>query len=191
MLRELSSQMWSATEGRASLREVTVALPRAWRTDALTCTLLTPLTTTSSPTEGHIRVTAAHPVFGTRPWTQQTQGCGRQGDFIQLGGDLLRAANDSYAHAARMLLTEWAKFRWGVFDERGHTNDPLYPPTFRDPSTHQWAATGCADGAVKGSTCDPSQPGCSFSPEPYNNNHLSSSLLAFPELPTVSTLSRH
>lgn len=186
VLWELSSQMWSATEGRASLREVTVALPRAWRTDAITCALLTPLTATSSPTEGHIRVTATHPVFGTRPWTQQTQGCGRQGDFIQLGGDLLRAAgNDSYAHAARMLLTEWAKFRWGVFDERGHTNDPLYPPTFRDPNTHQWAATGCADGAVKGSTCDPSQPGCSFSPEPYNNNHLSSSLLAFPELPTV------
>ncbi|XP_042238989.1 calcium-activated chloride channel regulator 4A-like [Homarus americanus] len=178
--------MWSATEGRASLREVTVALPRAWRTDALSCSLLTPLMDSSSPTEGHVRITAPHPVFGARPWTQQSQGCGRQGDFIQMGGDLLRAAsNDSHAHVARLLLTEWAKFRWGVFDERGHTNDPLYPPTFRDPNTHQWAATGCADGAVKGNTCDPSQPGCSFTPEPYNNNHLSTSLLAFPELPTV------
>lgn len=179
--------MWSATGGRASLRKVTVALPRVWRTDALSCPLLNPLTASSAPTEGHIRITASHPVFGARPWTQQTQGCGRQGDFIQMGGDLLRAAsNDSYAHAARLLLAEWAKFRWGVFDERGHANDPLYPPTFRDPNTHQFAATSCSDGVVKGDTCDPSQPGCTFSPQPYSNNHLSSSLLSFPELPTVS-----
>ncbi|KAK8744770.1 hypothetical protein OTU49_000604, partial [Cherax quadricarinatus] len=186
VLRELSSQMWTATEGRASLREVTVALPRSWRTDALTCSLLTPLVVSSAPVEGHIRVSEPHPVFGARPWTQQSQGCGRQGDFIQLSGDLLRpASNDSHAHAARLLLAEWAKFRWGVFDERGHTNDPLFPPTYRDPSTHQWAATGCADGAVKGSTCDSAQSGCSFAPDLYTNSHLSTSLLAFPDLPSV------
>lgn len=181
--------MWSATGGRASLRKVTVALPRVWRTDALSCSLLNPLTESSAPTEGHIRITTSHPVFGARPWTQQTQSCGRQGDFIQMGGDLLRAAsNDSHAHSARLLLAEWAKFRWGVFDERGHANDPLFPPTFRDPNTHQFAATSCTDGAVKGDTCDPSQPGCTFSPQPYSNNHLSSSLLSFPELPTVSII---
>ncbi|KAK3860859.1 hypothetical protein Pcinc_033121 [Petrolisthes cinctipes] len=186
VLRELSSQMWSATVGRASLRKVTVALPRTWKTDSLTCSLLTPLTASSAPTQGHIRVTAAHPVFESRPWTQQSQGCGRQGDFIQMGADLLRASNnESFTQASRLLLAEWAKFRWGVFDERGHTNDPLYPPTFRDPNTHQWAATSCADGAVKGNICDPSQPGCSFTPEPYSNGHLSSSLLAFPELRSV------
>ncbi|KAG7165778.1 Calcium-activated chloride channel regulator 1-like 10, partial [Homarus americanus] len=187
VLRELSSQLWSATDGRASLREVTVTLPRAWRTSpSLTCSLFSPLMYSSWPTEGHIRVTAPHPGFGSRPWTQQSQGCGRQGDFIQVGGDFLRAAgNGSHAHAARLLLAEWAKFRWGVFDERGHAHDPLYPPTFRDPNTHQWAATGCADGAVRGRICDPSQPGCSFTPDLYTNNHLSASLLAFPHLPTV------
>nr|XP_045589593.1 calcium-activated chloride channel regulator 4-like [Procambarus clarkii] len=178
--------MWTATEGRASLREVTVALPRTWRTDALTCSLLTPLLVSSAPTEGHIRITEPHPVFGARPWTQQSQGCGRPGDFIQLSGDLLRpVSNDSHAHAARLLLAEWAKFRWGVFDERGHAGDPLFPPTYRDPTNAQWTATGCADGTVKGNTCDPALSGCSFLPDLYTNSHLSTSLLAFPDLPSV------
>lgn len=187
VLRELSTQIWSATEGRASLREVTVALPRAWKTRTFPCSLLTPLVSSSTPLEGHIRVTGPHPAFGVRPWTQQSQGCGRQGDFIQVGGDFLQAVNNvSKTHAVRLLLTEWAKFRWGLFDERGHVGDPLYPPTFRDPQTYQWAGTGCADGLVRGRTCDPLLSGCSFSPEPYTNTHLRSSILAFPDLPTVS-----
>ncbi|XP_066987727.1 calcium-activated chloride channel regulator 1-like isoform X1 [Macrobrachium rosenbergii] len=186
VLRELSSMMWAATNGRASIREVTVSLPRTWKINSLTCSLLIPLLATSSPTDAHILVTSPHPAFGSRPWTQQSQGCGRQGDFIQVGGDLLwTSSNDSYTHAARLLLIEWAKFRWGVFDERGHVNDPLYPPTYRDPNTYQFSATACADGAVKGAACDPVQPGCSFSPDPYTNSHLESSLLAMSELPSV------
>ena len=133
MLRELSSLMFSSTEGRASLREVTVALPRAWRTDTLTCSLSAPLSPwASSQGAAHLRLAEPHPVFASRPWTQQSEGCGRQGDFIQLGGDLLRgASNDSHALAARLLMAEWAKFRWGVFDERGHAGDPLYPKAYR------------------------------------------------------------
>ena len=181
--------MWAATEGRASLREVTVALPRVWRTDALTCSLPTPLPASTVPAEGHIRVTTPHPVFGSRPWTQQSQGCGRQGDFIQVGEDILKADSaDSHTLTSRLLLAEWAKFRWGVFDERGHTNDPLYPSTFRDPDTNKWVATGCADGTVQGSSCDSSQTGCSFLPEPHANGHLASSLLAFPDFPSVSNV---
>lgn len=192
VLRELSSQMWVATENRASLREVTISLPQAWRTDALTCSLPTPLPASTGPSEGHIRVTEPHPVFGSRPWTQQSQGCGRPGDFIQVGEDILKAdgMDGSHALTSRLLLAEWAKFRWGVFDERGHANDPLYPSTFRDPETHQWVATGCADGTVKGSTCDSSQSGCFFHPEPNGNSHLVSSLLAFPEFPKVSNVPR-
>lgn len=129
--------LWSATGGRASLREVTVALPRTWRTDALTCSLLNPLTAAAAaPTEAHLRITSSHPVFGSRPWAQQSQSCGRQGDYIQMGGDLLIATtNDTYSYASRLLLSEWFKFRWGVFEERGFPDDDVYPTTFRDPKT--------------------------------------------------------
>ncbi|RXG72243.1 Calcium-activated chloride channel regulator 4 [Armadillidium vulgare] len=51
-----------------------------------------------------------------------------------MGADILRAvSNESHSHTARQLLTEWVKFRWGVFDENGHEGDPLYPAYYRDP----------------------------------------------------------
>ncbi|CAL4096642.1 unnamed protein product, partial [Meganyctiphanes norvegica] len=186
VLREFSSVLWVATDSRASLRSVTVVLPHTWRTDALTCSTLTTVSPIAVPITGHIRVSGPHPLFGRQPWTQQTQGCGRPGDFIQFGGDLLRVStNDSHALAARLLLAEWAKFRWGVFEEHGHGGDPLYPPTFRDPDSHQWVASACADGNVQGTKCDSAQPGCTFTPDTYGNAHLQASLLSFPELPSI------
>ncbi|XP_047468982.1 calcium-activated chloride channel regulator 1-like [Penaeus chinensis] len=149
VLTEFSNVLWTTTGGRASLREVTVALPRSWKMDALTCSLLSPLTTSATPNQAHIRVTSPHPVFGNRPWTQQSQGCGRQGDYIQMGGDFLRATtNDSYVYAARLLVAEWVKFRWGVFEERGYKNDPLYPTTFRDPKTNSPRPNRCSTHSI-------------------------------------------
>lgn len=191
VLKELSQQMWSATSGRASLRHVTVALPRTWRTDALTCSLLQPVTAAAPPVHAHITVSEPHPVFGNRPWAQQSQGCGRPGDKIRLGGDILRGgSNESQAHTARLLLSEWAKFRWGVFEEKGVPGDPLYPPQYRDPNTHRWEPTACTDGPIHttGPECDPVRAPCSVSPDPYLNTHLTSSLLALPDLPTVRKL---
>ena len=48
-----------------------------------------------------------------------------------------------------MLVHEWAKYRWGVFEEAGYAEDPLYPSFYRR-SADQWAPTGCADTAVAG-----------------------------------------
>ncbi|KAF2352326.1 Calcium-activated chloride channel N-terminal [Trinorchestia longiramus] len=180
--------MFVATKGRASLRHVTVTLPRNWRTDSLTCSLLQPVNTASPAVHAHISISQPHPVFGNRPWAQQSQGCGRPGDKIRLGGDSLRGgSNESHSHTARLLLAEWAKFRWGVFEERGIPGDPLYPPQYRDPSTHRWESTVCADGPIHapGPECDPSRVGCPVSPDHFANTHLTSSLLALPDLPSV------
>lgn len=132
------------TRGRASIREVTVSLPRSWRTNDLTCSLFEPLEAAAPPLQPHISIGAPHPLFGVLPWTQQSQGCGRQGDFIQMGADILRAvSNESHSHTARQLLGEWVKFRWGVFDENGHKGDPLYPPYFRDPVSKEIRSNTC------------------------------------------------
>ncbi|XP_068228180.1 calcium-activated chloride channel regulator 1-like [Palaemon carinicauda] len=144
VLREFSNILWSSTEGRAYLRQVTVALPPSWRTDSLTCSLLTPVTPLSVPLDSYIHVTSPHPVFGVRPWTQQSQGCGHHGDYIQIGGDLLRATtNNTYDHVAQLLMAEWSKFKWGVFEERGYPDDQLYPMTFRDPITNNPLPNRC------------------------------------------------
>ena len=191
MLREFSSELFISTGGRASLRHVTVTLPRTWRTDALTCSLMQPVTSSTPPSHAHVAVTAPHPVFVNRPWAQQSQGCGRPGDKISMGSEILRSSsNESHAMVAKLLLAEWAKFRWGVFEERGIPGDPMYPPQYRDPNTHRYEATACTDGPIHpgGPECDPTRTDCPISPDPYANNHLTSSLLSLPQLPSVSAL---
>ncbi|CAL4095473.1 unnamed protein product, partial [Meganyctiphanes norvegica] len=190
VLREFSRVLYVSTSGRASLREATVVLPRSWHKDAPSCgAAASPGTITprAAPLDSQIVITGPHPVFGANPWAQQSQGCGRPGDVIRMGGDLLRTAtNDSHAHAARLLLAEWAKFRWGVFEERGDSGDPLYPPLHRGSGgTGEWLPTVCTNGRVHGTRCDPSHPGCAFTPEPYSNAHITSSVLALPQLPSV------
>ncbi|MCL4137960.1 UNVERIFIED_CONTAM: hypothetical protein GTU68_056467, partial [Idotea baltica] len=134
VISRFSSLLWDVTKGRAFVREVTVSLPRSWKTNDVTCSLLEPLEAAASPLKPHISISSPHPLFGNRPWTQQSQGCGRPGDFIRMGADILRAvSNESHSHTARQLLSEWVKFRWGVFDESGHEGDPLYPAYYRDP----------------------------------------------------------
>ncbi|CAL4114645.1 unnamed protein product [Meganyctiphanes norvegica] len=129
---KFSGELWTATGGRASLRDVTVFLPASWRTDALSCSLVGPITPTAMHRDAHIHVGGAHPVFASWPWAQQSEGCGRPGDFIHIGGDLVRSSGSMKGVATRAgqrLTAEWAKFRWGVFSEQGHVGDPLYPVT--------------------------------------------------------------
>ncbi|XP_018008279.1 calcium-activated chloride channel regulator 2-like [Hyalella azteca] len=146
VLGEFSSELYASTGGRASLSQVTVALPRTWGDDLSSCALMQPLTSVAPPVRPHVSITKPHPVFGNRPWAQQTQGCGKPGDRIYVGADLLNSAsNDTHSYTARLLLAEWAKFRWGIFEERGHYGDALYPPLYRDPTTHRLRPNECSD----------------------------------------------
>lgn len=43
------------------------------------------------------------------------------------------------------MVKEFAKYRYGVFDEQGYRNDPIYPMCFYDDQTKQPKATGCSD----------------------------------------------
>ncbi|CAL4069388.1 unnamed protein product [Meganyctiphanes norvegica] len=156
VLSEFSQLLLIATENRASLRDVTVLIPESWQTDSLTCSVPSPKGIISIPFDAHIQVAGSHPVFGSKPWTQQSQGCGRPGDFIQFGAELLKgSSNDTvYTHAAKLLVAEWARFRWGVFDERGHDKDLLYPMTFLDPVTSETIPNECHHESMFYSFCN-------------------------------------
>ena len=154
-MNEFSSALFNATDGRAYLREVTVSLPRTWRTKHIACSLMEPLISTSPSTKAHISITAPHPLFGNKPWTQQSQGCGRPGDYIQMGSDSVRSgSNESHKQVAKLLLTEWAKYRWGVFEEIGHEGDLLYPQYFRDPHTNTMRPNQCPPPGQSSPFCE-------------------------------------
>ena len=184
--------MYKATDGMAGLGSVTIELPNHW--SARSCLPPTPTPgeispiTTQSP---QFIVDSPHAVFGDTPWTQQSGGCGRKGDFIQLGVDFLKGVNISDAsgeRSGRVLLAEWAKFRWGVFSESGHQRDPLYPPWYsvQPPS---WEPNVCSDiiPLTKTPACPPylSPKRCPWPKTAIEN--ATSSLLAVPQLPKVCT----
>lgn len=88
-----------------------------------------------------LTLTRRHPVHGDALWTQQAGGCGEAGE--QMFGS---AAALGRATAGRELVREWAKYRYGVFDEVGYANDPIYPQCYRMERNQ---ATGCSDAPIQ------------------------------------------
>ncbi|XP_068219573.1 calcium-activated chloride channel regulator 2-like [Palaemon carinicauda] len=180
-----SNALLEATEGMVSLRTATVVLPNHWSTRACH----PPISSDPPPPptqKSHLKLEPPHPVFGDSPWTQQSGGCGVQGDFIQMGVGFLQVANSSAAQASRaasVLVGEWGKYRWGLFSESGFQEDPLYMPWYRKGA--QWAASVCTDAHVHHLVCHPDQAHhCAWPPEAHRN--ATSSLLALPHLPQVT-----
>lgn len=75
-----------------------------------------------------------HPINGARPFTQQSRGCGEPGDFVALPYTFLTAWNttwNQFGDPAKLFVKEWAKFRYGIFDEHGYSGDLLYPNYYK------------------------------------------------------------
>lgn len=81
-----------------------------------------------------IFISTEHPVHRGSPFTQQSLGCGQRGDFIQIPSNFLNDLNATrvrWGDPAKVFVQEWAKFRYGIFDEFGFAQDPLYPSFFK------------------------------------------------------------
>jgi len=47
--------------------------------------------------------------------------------------------------SGRALVREWAKLRYGVFDEAGVPGDAVYPPCYHDEKDGAARVSGCTD----------------------------------------------
>ena len=72
----------TALDNQAYFKRVTIVVPSTWRDGHCQETIKVPKGDTPywNP---DIRVEPSHPVHEDSPFTQQSQGCGSQGDFIQ------------------------------------------------------------------------------------------------------------
>lgn len=183
MFEAASQLMFTATGSKVFFGEVVIAVPETWM-----CTGSTFNSSSSriySWDSAHLRVGPAHPVFGDNPWTQQPGGCGDPGDWIYMPEKFL-LGNTSYGSQGSVLVHEWAKYRWGVFEEYGHISDPVYPPAYLNQS-NEMVPTYCTDQPVEGAlSCNGgTEAECQFIPELTGNSTATSSLLAAPFLDTV------
>ncbi|XP_069958008.1 calcium-activated chloride channel regulator 4 isoform X1 [Cherax quadricarinatus] len=190
-LTEASEVLFRATRNRTYFRDIKILLPKSW-----TETEYDELATNENFEDSDIRVDERNMVYGDQPYTVQPGGCGEPGQYIHLTPQYLTDETQvtNWGPRGRMLIHEWAKLRWGVFDEFGYPNDPKFPLFYvtsvigGDISTG-YHANDCTNKELIGELKDVTTGGscrldnglpnddCRFIP--YNQQEATSSLMSY------------
>ncbi|XP_047486112.1 calcium-activated chloride channel regulator 1-like [Penaeus chinensis] len=165
MLKEGSKAMLKATRNRAYLRDVTIMVPPSWthvdEEDPEEAVFL-------KQEESDIRVDVPDSVYRDQPYTLQTGVCGAPGLYIHYTPAYLTDDELVRWWGARgtSLVYEWAKLRWGVFDELGYPGDPKYPAYYRSGRHGDSVVpTMCGPKVLEGEWKDEKEDECPKSPD--------------------------
>ena len=100
-----------------------------------------------------LRIASANPFYSNEPYTIQKGDCGEPGEYIHITPEYIK--DDSVAgiwdstrgiqrfkyfayhclynsSLGKHLVQEFAKYRWGVFEEFGWPGDSMYPIFYKD-----------------------------------------------------------
>ncbi|XP_043193528.1 calcium-activated chloride channel regulator 4A-like [Amphibalanus amphitrite] len=164
LMTEASAQLYAATNQRAAFGDVTLVLPDSWP-DSCAEGDRPRVTPTESFLTSDLRVSLAHPAHGSEPWTHQTGQCGQPGAFVQMDAAFVTSEDETVTDRAVRVVQQWARYRWGVFEETGFAGDPLYPSYHRQTGD-LWQPTVCSTGSVRGTVtppgCDRGSNTCTF-----------------------------
>ncbi|ROT80735.1 hypothetical protein C7M84_000515 [Penaeus vannamei] len=121
-IKKASEVLFTATRSRAFFRDVRIVIPKSW-------------SNTDTDEESELRIDNPNPVYENQPYTRQPGECGDPGEFIHMTPAYLKEQVYSYYYGppAKVLVMEWARLRWGVYDEIGYSGDPKYPIFFSLP----------------------------------------------------------
>ena len=181
---DLSSPALASALGQPlHFSSVTVLIPASWPTQVCGVSAVSS-DVPGSRRSGDILVTNSHLYHGYYPHTQQSGGCGSPGDRIILPHTFL-TTNNVTAREATTFTHLWAKYRYGIFDETGFSDDRLYPSYYRAAGrifptvTHNGVLAG--SWARNGEECSPaesesSRGDCLFVPDLGRTSGLSCSL---------------
>ncbi|CAI9562544.1 unnamed protein product, partial [Staurois parvus] len=77
--------------------------------------------------QAHVIIANTFLNIGDSPYTRQYGGCGEQGQFIHLTPNFLMNEDliSVYGAHGKLFVQEWARLRWGVFEEY-NTDQPFY-----------------------------------------------------------------
>ena len=109
---------------------MTIVLPPRWRERA--CQpgrkIVTKQMIVSKP---DLVITRNHPTFGSQPWTLQAKSCREGGEQVNVPSSFLHFNTSSHlSDKSAKFVKEWSKYRYGVFEESGFTDDPAYPAVY-------------------------------------------------------------
>jgi len=201
LLTKTSEELYRATRKKSYMKSIRILLPKSWTYSAEP-------SVAETAEDAEFVVNSANPAYGHNPYTVQNGECGDSGDFTHLTPWFVNNhdgnATDVFGRTEKILVHEWAKLRWGVFEEYGYPGDEKFP-MFYYKST--WGPNGqqdvmkpnfCTSIEVSGSSIDVSTGGdctndpstglpnekCYFIPNP--ENQVVSSYMALPFLESVT-----
>lgn len=138
-LTDSSQFLFDALDSRAYIRSATIIIPGSWP-DSCAQGPIGP----SSGESSDISIIPKGPT-GTYTWTQQSAGCGKSGDQIYVTSEAVQNSDYSFS---RILVKEFAKYRYGVFDEHGYDQDQVYPMCYKENDDEPLKVTSCSDMTV-------------------------------------------
>ncbi|KAK6165734.1 hypothetical protein SNE40_022599 [Patella caerulea] len=138
MFIEASGYLYTATYHRAYFKDVTILIPANWKGDPSYQKATKEIydnadVAISSPNISN------HPA---QPSTRSFSGCGSPGIRIQLTSTFFTDSHieKDLGPRGRLLVHEWAHFRWGVFDEYPHDGEQLF---YFSPSSGEYKPVTC------------------------------------------------
>ncbi len=173
LLEEASLSLYDALDKDAYFKSVQVVVPNKWR-DTMCKTVLREPKGDSPYRRADIQIGGRSAIYGDAPYAQQSAGCGHSGDLIRMPWTFLEDWNvtwQKFGDPSKLFVREWAKYRYGVFDEAGFAGDQAYPNYFVHQG--QVMVTGTSNVPVEGMwvdedgkpECDPTQDDiCHFRP---------------------------
>lgn len=197
LLTRSSKMLYNATNGRAYFRRINIIVPSSWSSHPSYHIL----GQGSFFQSAHIRVDWPNPRHGDEPFTEQLGGCGEPGRYIQLTPEFLSTiddheSEDTFGPPDKVLVREWARYRYGVFPEHGVPGS-LTSPTFQRRPNKKIVPNTCVYGikgwfqTKTGQRCkvynngQDLDPNCEFVPDP-NATTVKASLLFSPKISSVS-----
>ena len=171
LVREASHVLYKALDNKAFFKSATIVVPSTWK-DSKCQTIIRPPRGGTPYRNADIQITQRHPVFTDQPYTQQSGGCGQPGQAIHLPYTFVTLWNRTrmeYGQPSKMFVKEWAKFRYGIFDEFGFSGDQLYPNFYYDHQG-QIVPTGASNVKLEGVWINlmTGLTGCNPELEPYD-----------------------
>ncbi|XP_033122894.1 calcium-activated chloride channel regulator 1-like [Anneissia japonica] len=116
-----SSFLFKATGRRVYWKTITILVPQSWPHLAE----YEPAKTETFD-RTNVRIAKGE---SPSPYARLTEGCGKQGQYINLTPQYVRDktyAVKGWGPRDKLIVHEWAHFRWGVFDEYPYENDDKF-----------------------------------------------------------------
>ncbi|XP_067929386.1 calcium-activated chloride channel regulator 1-like [Watersipora subatra] len=142
-LSNASKILNQATKNRLYIKNATIVVPAGWMDQQ---NWVQPAENETFE-RARILIAQKNLAYGDTPYTLQPRGCGEEGDYIHLTPNFL-TTSQTIRHPyrpAKKLVKEFAKLRWGVFDEDISIADGEMPQLYWHNGYRQ--IVGCTEGA--------------------------------------------